>query len=531
MEKFSHSTAVPVQMICFSFTVFVAVVSASISTHGATAPQNPGFQARITEKALAYAASEAINALSGKVTGMKIPDQSGEASHIHYEINGMTITSFTKPSGGITPVPNQGLRWSVTGAGIAMKGNWHYKYKKGWIKISDHGSFDASANGISFSLIMNIGKDSNGRPNLTATGGSCSISSVHIKFHGGASWIYNLFSGTIEGKIKGILQEKLIQIVKEAVNVDGEKDLQKLPVAVVLAKKFLLDYSLISTPTFTSTYMETHHKGEIFWNGDKTEAPFQPEPIPENKDTSKMVYLWLSDYMANSMGYTALKHGYLKYNFSSQDLPPANRSILNTTCTGLKCIGIIIPQIGKMYPNSQLKLNMIGTKAPVLSISDGSLKVNGSGIVNIYVQKKGKADILVLTLNVTLGFTTQASLKGQLLYAKISKPLLKLEVFKSNIGNISGSAIQTMMELAIDMVVFPQLNAQGSKGLVLPVTDDIQLSNSQLIIQKHSLMIATDLIYKPKIQTDHDAINHANIQYKRPIFQVVRNNMNMPKPL
>ncbi|XP_050397637.1 lipopolysaccharide-binding protein [Patella vulgata] len=497
MGKFPHSTAA-VQTVLFAVIVFT-VVDASASTNGATVPHNPGFQTRITEKALAYAANEAINALSGKITGMKVPDQSGTAKRITYQMTSMTITSFTKPSGGITPVPNQGLKWSVTGAGVAMNGNWRYRYKRGWFKISDHGRFHVSANGISFSIIINVGKDSNGRPKLTATGGSCSIGSVRVKFRGGLSWIYNLFSGTIERKIKGILQEKLIQIVKEAVNVDGEKELQKLPVTVVLAKKFLLDYSLISTPTFTSSYMETHHKGEIFWNGDKTEAPFQPEPIPENNDKSKMVYLWLSDYMANSMGYTALKHGYLKYNFSSQDLPPENQSKLNTTCRGSKCIGKLVPPIGKKYPNCQLKLNMIGTKAPVLSIGDGSLKVNGSGTVNIYAQKKDRADILILTLKVTLGFTAQASLKGQLLYAKISNPLLELKVLKSNIGNVRVSAIQKMMKLALGMIVFPQLNALGSKGLVLPITDDIELSNSQLIIQKHSLMIATDLIYKPKI--------------------------------
>ena len=48
--------------------------------------------------------------------------------------------------------------------------------------------------------------DKTGRPRLTAKSCSCDMGSVSITFHGGQSWIYNLFSSIVANNIKGQLQ-------------------------------------------------------------------------------------------------------------------------------------------------------------------------------------------------------------------------------------------------------------------------------------------------------------------------------------
>ncbi|ESO96904.1 hypothetical protein LOTGIDRAFT_231708 [Lottia gigantea] len=457
----------------------------------------PGFQARITDKGLKYASTSAINALSKKLNGQKIPDQSGKSGGVSYTVSSMVITSFTKPASNIAVVPSTGLKWSVNGAGISMKGNWKYQYKKGWFKVSDHGRFDASVNGITFSLTMAIGKDGNGRPKISASGCSCDVSSVHIKFHGGASWIYNIFSGVIERKLKGILKSKMCSEAVDAVNTDGEKEMKKIPVNVELAKKFLLDYSLISSPSFSNSYMQTFHKGEIYWKGGKEDIPFQPADIPAIKSSSKMVYLWLSDYMANSMGYTAYKNSYLKYNLTAKDLPAGNRSILNTTCSGLFCIGKLIPQIGEKYPNCVVQVNMVANSAPKMVISPQAIQVDASGVLDLYAKKQSSPDIFLIKLNMTLGIDLKASLKGEILYTEVSNPRLIIGVLKSAVGVVSGPVIQSLIKFGVQLVVIPKLNNIGAKGLSLPITKEIKFKNSELILQKDSLMIASDIAYIP----------------------------------
>ena len=105
----------------------------------------------------------------------------------------LKITSFTKPTADVAVNPGQGLTLSLSGAGVSATGEWRYKYRKAFIKIRDHGSFSASADGVSISVSVSLGKNDNGSPRIAATGCHCSISDVHIKLSGGASWLYNIF--------------------------------------------------------------------------------------------------------------------------------------------------------------------------------------------------------------------------------------------------------------------------------------------------------------------------------------------------
>lgn len=53
---------------------------------------------------------------------------------------------------------------------------------------------------------MSVDKDDQGHPTLKTTGCSLSIGHLGITFHGGASWLYNLFNDQIADAIKSSLQ-------------------------------------------------------------------------------------------------------------------------------------------------------------------------------------------------------------------------------------------------------------------------------------------------------------------------------------
>ncbi|XP_052227663.1 bactericidal permeability-increasing protein-like [Dreissena polymorpha] len=102
--------------------------------------------------------------------------------------------------------------------------------------------------------------------------------------------------------------------------------------------------------------METFHKGEIYWMTTPTEAPFPAPPMPETGATDRMVYLWVSDFMFNTLAYAAQTNIYLQYNITAADLPASARGVLNTTCTGVipQCIGGPIP--ARPYHSHKLKI-------------------------------------------------------------------------------------------------------------------------------------------------------------------------------
>lgn len=53
---------------------------------------------------------------------------------------------------------------------------------------------------------------------------------------------------------------------------------------------------------------------------DKSEAPFNPKPFPPLTSDTKMMYLWISDYMANTFAYAAQKHNFLQYNLTAANV-------------------------------------------------------------------------------------------------------------------------------------------------------------------------------------------------------------------
>lgn len=61
-------------------------------------------------------------------------------------------------------------------------------------------------------------------------------------------------------------------------------------------------------------------QGEVYWNADPVEAPFAAPPLLKYPDTSRMMYIWLSDFLFNSMSYNAFKYNRLQYNVTKKDV-------------------------------------------------------------------------------------------------------------------------------------------------------------------------------------------------------------------
>lgn len=61
-------------------------------------------------------------------------------------------------------------------------------------------------------------------------------------------------------------------------------------------------------------------QGEVYWNANPVDAPFAAPPLLKSSDTSRMMYIWLSDYVFNTMSYNALKYNQLQYNVTNKDV-------------------------------------------------------------------------------------------------------------------------------------------------------------------------------------------------------------------
>ena len=74
-------------------------------------------------------------------------------------------------------------------------------------------------------------------------------------------------------------------------------------------------------------------QGEFFSRKAPAEAPFSPPPMPGVTKTDKMLYVWLSDYMADTAGYVYQQAGVMQY-----ELTPENTHVRTYVCI---CVCVI----------------------------------------------------------------------------------------------------------------------------------------------------------------------------------------------
>ncbi|KAJ8041435.1 Bactericidal permeability-increasing protein [Holothuria leucospilota] len=463
-----------------------------------TGATQPGFEARITPSGLNFLSEIGIRELKDEISKATIPDQSGSSDvvigTIDYTFSNMHVTSFDIPSASISTKTNVGVTVSASGLYLAMSGDWKYELDS-IIPVSDDGTFDVSLSDVSLAVTIEIGVDSKtGLPTVYSSSSDCSfyVGSVSVDIHGGASWLYNLFDDMIEDDIQDALNDQVCQIVVKEVNTDLAAEVAGITMVTSISDTAEIDYSLVSAPMFNSS-LTTFHKGEVYQIGNHTEAPFKIPTIPSDPDVSRMVFMWMTDYVANSAGYVLHNTGFFQYNVTQDEIPAGSKISLNTSDFAIE---FLIPQIAKLYPNMMMQMNLNTTAPPVVSITPDSVGATINGDIAAYVILPNKTLAYVFTLGATLkvsadlGFT-QSSLTWNSSYVSAD-----LKLLYTAIDDFKIDRLRSTLQFACKAYIIPALNKYGAQGVPVPSFDDYVFMNPVVTQGQGFLKIGTDLAYQ-----------------------------------
>jgi lipopolysaccharide-binding protein len=452
-------------------------------TASALAQTQPGFRIAITSKGFDYIRQVGIPILVSELSSLTIPDISGSAGtplgSVDYSLKNIHLSNMKIPTSSIKTGGN-GLTIYASGISIDGHADWHYK-EHSWPHISDSGSLDMSVRGVTLSVSAIVNKDSTGHPTLKSTSCSINIGSLDVTFHGGASWLYNLFADNIADSVKHGIQSQLCPAATDAINKNANHALETLPVIEKVDTTSEVNYELISDPIFTATYVETQHKGEFLSITNPVEAPISPSPLPSINETEKMMYLWVTDYVANTAGIVYQSSGILVYNVT-QDMIPSNVPIKLNTAS----LGVFIPKLNQMYPNRPMKLDLISTKPPTLSIQPNSANftVTGSVVGDVILANNTVVNAFVLGLVVyaDVDITIRSSGTTQIVTGNCTLLKFDMSLISSNIGTFSIDLLKDTMNAVVTVFVIPLLNTYTHKGLEIPMFDGISFVNPQLVL-------------------------------------------------
>ena len=179
---------------------------------------NSAARVNLSKAGMNFAKTKAIGQLSRGLKGTKLPDIKGEAKvllgKIKYAVTKMKVTSFKGPSSSNVKQTSDGFIWTTEGTKVGIKGKWRWQHTK--LKfLKDNGSFTLKVDDIDITVTVALSFDSNGKPKVSIKKCKSDIGSVDIKFKGGLSWLYNLFTKYIERKLDNRLEKAICKGIKK----------------------------------------------------------------------------------------------------------------------------------------------------------------------------------------------------------------------------------------------------------------------------------------------------------------------------
>ncbi|KJE90290.1 LBP/BPI/CETP family protein [Capsaspora owczarzaki ATCC 30864] len=457
----------------------------------------PGFRTQVTQSGLDYLRSVGVPLLVAQIVGIDIPDISGKTSvdvlgTVSYALSNIKLTQFAVPSTALTLVPGVGITVGASNANGHITANWKYSC---WA-ASDHGSADISVSGIAVTVSAALTATSDGHPAVSMTSCSANVGSMSIDFHGGASWLYNLFSDTIAGDIKSSLNSQLCDQIKSAIDTSANQALATLPIVEPIDDYSEINFALIENPTFTATYLDTAHKGEFYYIKHPVECPFTPAATPANVTNTKMLSVWLTSFIADSAGYAYLEAGQLEYTVTPDQVPASFPLQLNTDS-----FQYLLPPLYNMCPGCNLTLTVNATTPAELDISaETGLSFFIYGDMELAVLN-GSQSIDAFTLNATIlssGIVGLKSVNGsEIIWGNATFASVGISLLESQIGPFDVSVLQSAVNILCEYALIPLLNAYINGGFAIPTIEGITFVDPEIILGDDYIQIDTNINYVP----------------------------------
>uniref|UniRef100_A0AAY4EMW1 Bactericidal permeability-increasing protein n=1 Tax=Denticeps clupeoides TaxID=299321 RepID=A0AAY4EMW1_9TELE len=437
----------------------------------ATQTTNAGVKVRITQKGLDYGRQIAIATLLEKLKTIKVPDLSGAEKvspigKVQYSLTGIQITALGLPKSAVGLVPGTGISLSIGQAYIRMHGNWKVQYLH---IVKDSGSFDLFVNGLAITSGIGLKSDETGRPEVNIASCADSISSASVKFRGGASWLYSLFSSYIDKAIRDTLQ-------------NDENFLAKVD------KYAVVEYSMVQSPVITQSSIDFSLKGEFYSIGKRKEPPFSAKTFSLPPLASNMLYIGVSEFTANSAGFTYNNAGALSLFITDDMIPPSSPIRLNT-----RTFGAFIPQIAKRYPRMMMKLLVKMVKAPSITFQQNITTIQASGTITAYAIQPNTTLSPLFILNVGVSFSSLVYVTGVKLSGTVSLNKMDMTLGQSYVGPFQVKSLDKIVLMVLKMVVIPKVNARLQQGFPLPSIGKMNLVNTRVQVLKDFMLIGTDV--------------------------------------
>lgn len=496
---------------------FVFLVVAFLASHQVSAFPG-GAQIRVSSKGLQYGASLGMQVLSRELKKVSIPDQGAskdiKIGDAQWSARGLHIKNVAIPSYTVRPVSGGKLRASVSGVsvdaggsisgGVRMKGiRTCLPYPCGWkickkcttIRapgITIRQGVTIRARSISFTLDFDVGI-SGGKPTVRAAGCNARLPNIDIDLSSKVlDVIYNAIAPVLKHFLTPIIQNAVCNEASKAINNELNNVFNTFPVTQNIDSHSRINYELKGV-SGTNDYFDMILRGEFQSRPNPQSSKLAMTAFPPTSNSDKMVYIWISDFTANTFGQIYHDAGLFQFVFdvNSIGIPNEIHQMLNTGS-----LGAFFPDLATKYPNRPMQFRAASYKAPVFNFSPGNAEVNLFASANFDVVDTDGKPVPAFWLKLDIKATGSVSVSNGAtkIHAKIDGFKFKVEVGGYTLGEYNLPLDDPMIQGVVQSII-QMANPMLAQGFPLPTVNGLKLKNEKVTFVQNAVRVEGDVSY------------------------------------
>ncbi|XP_032054457.1 bactericidal permeability-increasing protein-like [Aythya fuligula] len=390
---------------------------------------SPGIKGRVTQRALEYGRHFGLELLRSQLQkehelnlqGSYQPPLLGE---IQYSVPRIHIQELQMNDSSVGFAEDVGVRLAVQGARIQLSANWSAQLGT----FQDSGVVQLRVADLAVAVVLGLSVDEGGRPAVWAAGCDARGTDLHLEFHRGQSWLYNLLVPLFQRTLRQQLNKQLCVELEKSIS-RMEASLKRMRVSPQLDPFAAIDLSLLGRPDITAEHGDVSLKGEFFGVGRRWQSPFSPKPVGLPEAREPMVLLALTEFVANSAAFVYFTAGALRRNISGEALPRRFPIQLST-----KSLGGFSPKLQELFPDLPMELQLSARRQPLLSCHPDALHGTLYGSAEAFVVLPNATRLPVFLLDIDANVTGKPSITGNRLGGTVRLTSLSVAQVTSQVG-------------------------------------------------------------------------------------------------
>ncbi|XP_063206387.1 bactericidal permeability-increasing protein-like [Chroicocephalus ridibundus] len=461
---------------------------------------NPGIKARLTRRALEFGRRfglEQLQSLLQKEHELNLTGSyhSPFLGTLTYTVPRIHIHELQINDSTVDFAEDVGVRLTVQSARIRLSADWGAQLGA----IQDRGSVELRMRDLAVAAVMGVSVDGSDRPMVWSVGCDAHGTDLHLEFHRGHSWLYNLLAPLLQTALRQELNKELCRELRRSIS-RLEDALKHMKVSTQLDSFAAIDYSLLGRPAITAEHGDIALKGEFFRVGKYQQRPSSAKPVPLPVALpaalpmalatvhEPMLLLAITEFVANSAAFTYFTAGALERNISSDMLPRRFPLQLKT-----KSMGLFSPQLQERYPDHPMELRLSARRQPRLSCRPDALHGALFSSAEAFVVLPNATRVPAFLLNIDANVTGKPIITRNRLGGTVSLKGLSVEQVTSHVGPVEVKRLENLLKFALWLFGVPWANKRLQAGIPLPTPHGLSLLNPRISLQEGFMLIATDL--------------------------------------